>query len=66
MYEVIVAERRAAQLDLAARAKFAQHGESVRDTRALLDDQVIGVEYTTQESEMVAAEMFANGLMEVG
>lgn len=68
MYEVIVAERRAAQLDMAARAKFAQHGETVHETRSMLDDLIAArdVAPEIQESATHVADMYASGLMEVG
>jgi hypothetical protein len=38
--ETILAEMRAAQLDLAARAKFTKDGDSVYESRSVLDDML--------------------------
>lgn len=62
-----MSERRLAQLDLAARAKFAEHGETVHDTRSMIDDLIYGPDSGPDlaDSTNSVADLMVAGLMEV-
>lgn len=74
LWEAMVDEARAVQLDLAARASLASDGESIADTRHVIDDairQYLGAEPEDQETRVArsAAKLAAadaSGFVEVG
>jgi hypothetical protein len=49
IHEAVVAEHRAQQLDMAARAVFAQDGDFVRDSRFVLAEELFEEEITELE-----------------
>lgn len=69
MSEVIVDETRAAQLDLLARAKFAQSGEEIWETRHEVEAMLGSPESEEMQTLRAASkleDMASLGMIEVG